>query len=201
MPWSVFLTKCTSPPLHHGHASLVWLDRSGRARLDLAGLRLDGTQLTRSVVAGGRAFFLAARGGGGVPAPSPWIRWWITVASFYVHYVGAGSVFFRTGPRRAGQKMKNALRLGAVSFGAGAVTVRTNVMNDSKHNTRKPPFFQLPATNTSLMLNSPLYQAADTFNSLPAVLQSASSLTFFKTVPHYSYSHANVHAVSTLVSK
>ena len=48
------------------------------------------------------------------------------------------------------------------------------------HNTRKPPFFQLPTTNTSLMLNSPLYQAADTFNSLPAVLQSASSLTFFK---------------------
>ena len=48
------------------------------------------------------------------------------------------------------------------------------------HNTRKPPFFQLPTTNTSLMLNSPLYQAADTFNSLPAVLQSASSLTSFK---------------------
>ena len=34
------------------------------------------------------------------------------------------------------------------------------------HNTRKPPFFQLLTTDTSLMLNSPLYQAADTFNSL-----------------------------------
>ena len=33
------------------------------------------------------------------------------------------------------------------------------------------------------MLNSPLYQAADTFNSLPAVLQSASSLTSFKAGP------------------
>ena len=48
------------------------------------------------------------------------------------------------------------------------------------HNTRKPPFFQLPTTNTSLMLNSPLYQAADTFNALPAILQSASNLTSFK---------------------
>ena len=48
------------------------------------------------------------------------------------------------------------------------------------HNTGKPPFFQLPTTNTSLMLNSPLYQAADTFNALPAILQSASSLTSFK---------------------
>ena len=48
------------------------------------------------------------------------------------------------------------------------------------HSTRKPPFFQLPTTNTPLMLNSPLYQAADTFNALPAILQSASSLTSFK---------------------
>ena len=48
------------------------------------------------------------------------------------------------------------------------------------HNTRKPPFFQLPTTNTSLMLNSPLYQAADTFNSLSAVLQSVSNLTSYK---------------------
>ena len=48
------------------------------------------------------------------------------------------------------------------------------------HNTRKPPFFQLPTTNTSLMLNSPPYQAADTFNALPAILQSASNLTSFK---------------------
>ena len=48
------------------------------------------------------------------------------------------------------------------------------------HNTRKPPFFQLSTTNTSLMLNFPLYQAADTFNALPAILQSASNLTSFK---------------------
>ena len=58
------------------------------------------------------------------------------------------------------------------------------------------PFFQLPTTNTSLMLNSPLDQAADTstpflqFFSLPQVSHP------LKTVLHYSYSHANVHAVS-----
>ena len=67
--------------------------------------------------------------------------------------------------------------------------------------TRKPPFFQLPTRNTSLLLNYPLYQAADTFNSLPAALQSAASLTSFKTVLRYSYSHANVHALSILVSR
>ena len=69
------------------------------------------------------------------------------------------------------------------------------------------PLFQMARAarrvieSTSLMLNSPLYQAADTFNALPAILQSASNLTSFKTVLHYSYSHANVHAVSTLVSR
>ena len=71
------------------------------------------------------------------------------------------------------------------------------------HNTRKPPFFQLPTTNTSLMLNSPLLSTKQQilstlflqFCSLPQVSHS------LKTVPHYSYSHAYVHAVSTLVSK
>ena len=39
----------------------------------------------------------------------------------------------------------------------------------------------------SLMLYSPLYQAADTFNALPAILQSASNLTSFKgAVSRYS---------------
>ena len=43
--------------------------------------------------------------------------------------------------------------------------LRDNITSKSTHmhNTRKPPFFQLPTTNTSLMLNSPLDQAADTF--------------------------------------
>ena len=36
------------------------------------------------------------------------------------------------------------------------------------------------SSNSPLMLNSPLYQAADTFNALPAILQSATNPTSFK---------------------
>ena len=45
-------------------------------------------------------------------------------------YITAGSVFFRTTQSRV--QNENPLRLGTVSFGVGAVTVRTNVKKDSK---------------------------------------------------------------------
>ena len=70
------------------------------------------------------------------------------------------------------------------------------------HNTRKPPFFQLPTTNTSLMLNSPPLPSSRYFSTPSLQFFSLPQISHpLKTVLHYSYSHANVHAVSTLVSR
>ena len=56
--------QCIQAPLRH-HAVVVWRDEfQGRV----------STLHAARCVAG--SFFLPARGGGGVPAPSPWIRYW-----------------------------------------------------------------------------------------------------------------------------